>query len=140
MHDLRGGCFGRGYSERMRYRFLTCDVFTDQRFGGNPLAVLPDAEGVTDAQMQQITREFNYSETTFVLPSTNGSTRKARIFTPAQEIPFAGHPNVGTAFVLASLGELGAIGSEMTVTFEEKAGTVPVSSTSARACSGRSTA
>jgi trans-2,3-dihydro-3-hydroxyanthranilate isomerase len=110
----------------MRYRFLTCDVFTDQRFGGNPLAVLPEAEGLTDSEMQQITREFNYSETTFVLPSTNGSTRKVRIFTPAKEIPFAGHPNVGTAFVLASLGELGAVGAETTVTFEEKAGTVPV--------------
>jgi trans-2,3-dihydro-3-hydroxyanthranilate isomerase len=110
----------------MRYRFLTCDVFTDQRFGGNPLAVLPDAQGLTDGEMQQITREFNYSETTFVLPSTNGSTRKVRIFTPAKEIPFAGHPNVGTAFVLASLGELGAVGAEMTVTFEEKAGNVPV--------------
>jgi trans-2,3-dihydro-3-hydroxyanthranilate isomerase len=110
----------------MRYRFLTCDVFTDQRFGGNPLAVLPDASGLTDVEMQQITREFNYSETTFVLPSTNGSTRRVRIFTPAKEIPFAGHPNVGTAFVLASLGEFGDVGAEMTVTFEEKAGTVPV--------------
>jgi trans-2,3-dihydro-3-hydroxyanthranilate isomerase len=110
----------------MGYRFLTCDVFTDRRFGGNQLAVLPDASGLTDAQMQQITREFNYSESTFVLPSSNGSTRKVRIFTPAKEIPFAGHPNVGTAFVLASIGDLGEIGGETTVTFEEQAGAVPV--------------
>ena len=110
----------------MGYRFLTCDVFTDRRFGGNQLAVLPDATGLTDAQMQQITREFNYSESTFVLPSTNGCTRKVRIFTPVKEIPFAGHPNVGTAFVLATIGALGAIGDTATVTFEEKAGTVPV--------------
>jgi trans-2,3-dihydro-3-hydroxyanthranilate isomerase len=88
--------------------------------------VLPDAQGLTDAQMQQIAREFNYSETTFVLPSTTGCTRRVRIFTPTAEIPFAGHPNVGTAFVLATIGELGEIGKEATVTFEEKAGTVPV--------------
>ena len=110
----------------MRVRFITCDVFTDRRFGGNQLAVIPDASALSGAQMQQITREFNYSESTFVLPSTNGCTRQVRIFTPAKEIPFAGHPNVGTAFVLASLGELGEFGDETTVTFEEQAGTVPV--------------
>jgi len=110
----------------MRIRFLTCDVFTDRRFGGNQLAVLPDASGLTDAQMQQIAREFNFSESTFVLPSTTGCTRRVRIFTPTAEIPFAGHPNVGTAFVLATIGELGEVGKTMTVTFEEKAGTVPV--------------
>lgn len=110
----------------MRVRFLTCDVFTDRRFGGNQLAVMPEAAGLTDVQMQQIAREFNYSESTFVLPSTTGCTRRVRIFTPAAEIPFAGHPNVGTAFVLASIGELGKLGDETTVTFEEKAGTVPV--------------
>ena len=110
----------------MQYRFLTCDVFTDRRFGGNQLAVIPDASGLTDAQMQQIAREFNFSESTFVLPSTTGCTRRVRIFTPTAEIPFAGHPNVGTAFVLATIGELGEIGKSMTVTFEEKAGTVPV--------------
>jgi trans-2,3-dihydro-3-hydroxyanthranilate isomerase len=110
----------------MAYRFLTCDVFTDRRFGGNQLAVLPDGSGLTDAQMQQIAREFNFSESTFVLPSATGCTRRVRIFTPTAEIPFAGHPNVGTAFVLASIGELGDITKETTVTFEEKAGTVPV--------------
>lgn len=110
----------------MRYRFLICDVFTNQRFGGNQLAVLPDAAGLSTAQMQQIAREFNFSESTFVLPSATGCTRQVRIFTPAAELPFAGHPNVGTAFVLATIGELGDVGPGTTVTFEEKAGTVPV--------------
>src|SRR3954449_153635 len=77
--------------------------------------------------MQQITREFNYSETAFVFPADMpGHTRKVRIFTPAQEIPFAGHPNVGTAFVLASTGELGEIRSQLAVAFEEDAGIVSV--------------
>ena len=110
----------------MRYRFLICDVFTNQRFGGNQLAVLPQASGLTDAQMQQIAREFNFSESTFVFPSTTGCTRQVRIFTPVAELPFAGHPNVGTAFVLATIGELGEIGATTTVTFDEKAGRVPV--------------
>ena len=72
--------------------------------------------------MQQIAREFNFSETTFVFPPKTGHTRHVRIFTPAREIPFAGHPNVGTAFVLASIGEFGEIKSSHTVTFEEDAG------------------
>jgi trans-2,3-dihydro-3-hydroxyanthranilate isomerase len=110
----------------MRYRYYTCDVFTPTRFGGNQLAVLPDAQGLSDRQMQQIAREFNFSETTFVLPPGHGHTRRVRIFTPTAELPFAGHPNVGTAFVLATVGELGPIGTPMTVTFEEKAGPVPI--------------
>jgi trans-2,3-dihydro-3-hydroxyanthranilate isomerase len=76
--------------------------------------------------MQQIAREFNYSETAFVFPAEAGHTRRVRIFTPAQEVPFAGHPNVGTAFVLATTGELGDIRSLPAVTFEEKAGLVPI--------------
>ena len=111
----------------MKYRYYTCDVFTEHRFGGNPLAVLPHADGLSGRQMQQITREFNYSETAFVFPPEKGQTRKVRIFTPAREIPFAGHPNVGTAFVLASTGEFGEIQSSHTITFEEKAGLVLVS-------------
>jgi len=110
----------------MKHRYVTCDVFTDTRFGGNPLAVLPDAEGLSDLQMQQIAREFNYSETTFVFPPETGHTQKVRIFTPSQEVPFAGHPNIGTAFVLARSGALGEISSSINVTFEEKAGLVPI--------------
>jgi len=111
----------------MRYRYFICDVFTRERFGGNPLAVLPDARGLSDLQMQRIAREFNFSESTFVLPPENGGTRRVRIFTPTKEIPFAGHPNVGTAFVLASAGELGELGDRAEVVFEENAGAVPVS-------------
>lgn len=110
----------------MRYRYFICDVFTDTRFGGNQLAVLPDAQGLSDRQMQQIAREFNFSESTFVFPPEAGHTRKVRIFTPSIEVPFAGHPNVGTAFVLATAGEFGAIEPEVKVTFEEKAGLVSV--------------
>src|SRR5918999_2366504 len=106
----------------MRYQYYICDVFTDTRFGGNQLAVLPFAEGLTTEQMQQITREFNFAESTFVLSPKLGHTRQVRIFTPAKEIPFAGHPNVGTAFTLATTGAFGEIGESMTVTFEEKAG------------------
>ncbi len=110
----------------MRYSYVICDVFTDTRFGGNQLAVLPEAAGLSARQMQQIAREFNFSETTFVLPPEAGHTRRVRIFTPATELPFAGHPNVGTAFVLATTGALGPIDGRMSVTFEEKAGLVPI--------------
>lgn len=110
----------------MKYRYYTCDVFTETRFGGNQLAVLPHADGLSAQQMQQIAREFNFSETTFVFPAKADHTRHVRIFTPAREIPFAGHPNVGTAFVLASAGEFGEIKSALTVTFEEEAGLVSV--------------
>ena len=110
----------------MSYRFHICDVFTERRFGGNPLAVLPDARGLSSEQMQQIAREFNFSETTFVLPAERGATRRVRIFTPGREVPFAGHPNIGTAFVLAKRGELGGIGDGKTITFEEAAGLVEV--------------
>src|SRR6478736_5778359 len=110
----------------MKYRYYICDVFTERRFGGNPLAVLPKAEGLSDHEMQQITREFNFSESAFVFPAKAGNTRHVRIFTPAGEIPFAGHPNVGTAFVLASAGEFGQIKSSLTVTFEEESGLVSI--------------
>ncbi len=110
----------------MRYKYYICDVFTDQRFGGNQLAVLPEAEGLTDKQMQQIAREFNFSESTFVFPAEKGNTRKVRIFTPASEVPFAGHPNIGTAFVLASSGELELLNETTEIVFEEMAGLVPI--------------
>jgi trans-2,3-dihydro-3-hydroxyanthranilate isomerase len=111
----------------MRYPYYICDVFTATRFGGNQLAVLPHADGLSDRQMQQVAREFNFSETTFVLPPEAGHTRRVRIFTPSTEVPFAGHPNIGTAFALATAGELGPIDPSITVTFEERAGVVPVS-------------
>lgn len=86
-----------------RYRVL--DVFTDSAYGGNPLAVLPEAEGLTETQMQQIAREFNLSETAFVRPPRNrGETHRLRIFTPTRELPFAGHPTIGTALALADEG------------------------------------
>lgn len=110
----------------MEYRYYICDVFTDRRFGGNQLAVLPEAEGLSDRQMQQIAREFNFSESTFVFPPEAGHTRRVRIFTPSIEVPFAGHPNIGTAFALASAGEFGPIDGSVTVTFEEKGGLVPI--------------
>jgi trans-2,3-dihydro-3-hydroxyanthranilate isomerase len=84
------------------YEFVTVDVFTDRRFGGNPLAVFPDARGLSDDQMQALAMEFNLSETTFVLPPDDPQHHaKVRIFTPRAELPFAGHPNVGTGYVLA---------------------------------------
>ncbi len=110
----------------MRYSYFICDVFTESRFGGNPLAVLPEAEGLSAGQMQKIAREFNFSESTFVFPHEDDLSRRVRIFTPATEVPFAGHPNIGTAFVLATHGAFGDMEDSTTVTFEEKAGSVPV--------------
>jgi trans-2,3-dihydro-3-hydroxyanthranilate isomerase len=107
----------------MLLRYHTVDVFTRTRFGGNPLAVVLGADGLTAEQMQAIVREFNYSETSFVLrPSDPRHTAEVRIFTPTVEVPFAGHPNVGTAFVLASAG---VAGMRDEFIFEEKAGLVP---------------
>ncbi len=105
--------------------YATVDVFTEHQFGGNPLAVVFDAGELTTRQMQAIAAEFNYSETTFVLPAEKpGHTAHVRIFTPRAEMPFAGHPNVGTAFALARRKpELGHYGR---MTFEEGAGIVPV--------------
>lgn len=110
----------------MRYRFFTLDVFTDSRFGGNQLAVLPEAAGLSAGQMQQIAREFNFAESTFVLPAEQGQTARVRIFTPTAEVPFAGHPNIGTATALALAGRLGTLDAPMTIRFEEKAGLVPI--------------
>ncbi len=105
------------------YEFVTLNVFTDERFGGNPLAVLPDANGLTDAQMQAIASEFNLSETTFVLPPDNPRHHaRVRIFTRKHEMSFAGHPNVGTGFVLATM----AGDPPEHYTFEEIAGLVRV--------------
>jgi trans-2,3-dihydro-3-hydroxyanthranilate isomerase len=107
----------------MQRRYITVDVFTDRAFGGNPLAVVLDAGGLTTAQMQAIASEFNYSETTFVLPPQDAAhDAQVRIFTVNREIPFAGHPNVGTAFVLATLAKQ----PPARLLFEERAGLVPV--------------
>ena len=87
------------------YPFVQLDVFTDRAFTGNPLAVFPEAEGLTDEQMQQIAREMNLSETVFVLPSDKEDVlRRLRIFTPTSELPFAGHPIAGTWYCLAREG------------------------------------
>lgn len=111
----------------MPYRFYTADVFTDTLFGGNQLAVFPDAQGLQPEQMQQIAREFNLSETVFVLPpETPEGTRRLRIFTPGTELPFAGHPTVGTAYVLATIGDIALTADETTIAFEEPVGLVPV--------------
>lgn len=112
----------------MRYEFWTADVFTDRVFGGNPLAVIPDAKGLSPEQMQSIAREFNLSETSFVLPPEAGSeTFGVRIFTPARELPFAGHPTIGTACVLAAAGRVKLDRGEGKVILGEGVGPVPVS-------------
>ena len=106
-----------------RFAFVTVDVFTDRRFGGNPLAVFPDARGLDDGEMQAIAAEFNLSETTFVLPPDDPSnTARVRIFNRTAEMPFAGHPNVGTGWVLARRGS----GRDGVLRFEELAGLVEV--------------
>lgn len=105
------------------YRFVTVDVFTDRRFGGNPLAVFPEAAGLSAHDMQALAAEFNLSETTFVLPPEDPRhSARVRIFGPRSELPFAGHPNVGTAYVLAGAMER----PPEHFTFEEQAGLVRV--------------
>src|SRR6195256_4768581 len=112
----------------MRLQFETVDVFTSDQFSGNPLAVVLNAEGLSTEQMQSIAAEFNLAETTFVLPpKASAHTAEVRIFTPRGEMPFAGHPNVGTAFVLARAGtSYGRTVAGDRVIFKEKAGLVPI--------------
>lgn len=105
------------------YRFTTVDVFTTTRFGGNQLAVFPDARGLSDAEMQALAAEFNLSETTFVLPPDSPqNSARVRIFNRVAEMPFAGHPNVGTAYVLGQADE----DRPRAYRFEEPAGLVEV--------------
>lgn len=112
----------------MQYRFYTADVFTNQRFGGNQLAVFPDATGLSPELMAQIAREFNLSETVFVFPPDDPAhTRRLRIFTPGMELPFAGHPTIGAAYVLAATGAIPTQAAETRIIFEEGVGPVPVS-------------
>ena len=121
----------------MHPRYLTVDVFTNHVFGGNQLAVFPDAADIPPELMPLIAREFNYSETTFVLPPTDPKhTRRVRIFTPGSELAFAGHPTVGTAHVLATIGAIELTGDETRIVFEEGVGPVPVT---IRAREGRPT-
>ena len=111
----------------MHPRYLTADVFTDHIFGGNQLAVFPDASGIPPELMPRIAREFNYSETTFVLPPADPKhTCRVRIFTPGSELAFAGHPTVGTAHVLATIGAVELTGEETRIVLEEGVGPVPV--------------
>ena len=111
----------------MELDYRTLDVFTDTPLAGNPLAVFPRARGLDTAQMQKIAHEMNLSETVFVFPPrTPQGTRRVRIFTPGREVPFAGHPTVGTAFYLVASGEvaLGEDGGE--IVLEEEVGPVRV--------------
>lgn len=114
--------------EMARHRFHTLDVFTDTRFGGNPLAVVLDADELSSERMQTIAAEFNISETVFVLkPVTAGANRKRlRIFTPAVELPFAGHPTVGASYLLAKLGLVEIDPTNPVMVLEEGVGDVPV--------------
>jgi len=100
------------------YSFRQVDVFTDTPLAGNPLAVFSDARGLDAAAMQAVAREMNLSETTFVLPAEVGGDAKVRIFTPATELPFAGHPSVGTAWDLVSRGAVGIVSPVTRVTLE----------------------
>jgi PhzF family phenazine biosynthesis protein len=110
------------YTDAMAYAFRIMNVFTvgNDRLSGNPLCVFEDARGLTDAQMQALARQMNLSETTFVLPPSGDADARVRIFTPSYEMPFAGHPTLGTASVV------GALRGVTKLTFEMKAGRVPV--------------
>jgi trans-2,3-dihydro-3-hydroxyanthranilate isomerase len=108
-------------------KFYQADVFTGQPFGGNPVAVFPNAQGLTDFELQQIAREMNLSETVFVLPPTDeAAVVRLRIFTPTQEIPFAGHPVLGTFYVLAQLGLIAVTDGVTRVMQECNIGLYPV--------------
>lgn len=111
----------------MNKEFYTLDVFTQQPFCGNQLAVFPSAEGLTSETMQKIAIEFNFSETVFVMPSENHQADfKLRIFTPGGEIPFAGHPTIGTAFLLAKIGKIPLTENPTQTYLQEGIGNVPV--------------
>ncbi len=112
----------------MKHPFFTLDVFTDRAFSGNQLAVFPDAANVPSERMQSIAREFNFSETVFVLPPENPAhARRVRIFTPGAELPFAGHPTVGAAHLLAAIGAVPTVEGDNSFVLEEGVGPVRVS-------------
>ncbi|MDI6695311.1 MAG: PhzF family phenazine biosynthesis protein [Anaerolineales bacterium] len=109
------------------YHFYTLDVFTHRIFGGNPLAVFPDARGLSADLMQKIAGEFNLSETVFILPPEDPAhTRRLRIFSPSTELSFAGHPTIGAAYLLAKIGEIPLPAQSTEIIFEEGVGEVPV--------------
>jgi len=111
----------------MSHRYVTLDVFTDRPFGGNPLAVFPEASALSGEQMQRLAHELNLSETVFVLPPADPAhAARVRIFTPESELPFAGHPTIGTAHALAHLGRLTLEAPATTIVLEEGVGPVAV--------------
>jgi trans-2,3-dihydro-3-hydroxyanthranilate isomerase len=114
----------------MALKLHTLDVFTERRFGGNPLAVVHDADALDGKEMQVIARELNLSETVFLLkPANPAHSAKVRIFTPGRELPFAGHPTIGTAILLAELREMLANGDgerDAIIVLEQAIGTVRV--------------
>ncbi|WP_447972531.1 PhzF family phenazine biosynthesis protein [Nitrospira sp. Kam-Ns4a] len=113
--------------QRRTLRVYQADVFTDLPFGGNPVAVIPEADALSDWELQQIAREMNLSETVFVLPPADRSaSAKIRIFTPTQEIPFAGHPVIGAFFVLGTLRRLSLMEPVTSVSYECNIGVFPV--------------
>ena len=109
----------------MKHQFFTLDVFAEQKFEGNQLAVIPNAESLDTKQMQKIAQEFNYSETVFITQGNSENTWNLRIFTPASEIDFAGHPNIGAAMLLAYLGEI-TDKEKAEIIFKERIGNVPI--------------
>lgn len=114
-------------AEPRTLQFYQADVFTDRPFGGNPVAVIPEAGGLSDGILQHIAREMNLSETVFVFPPTDANAvAKVRIFTPLQEIPFAGHPILGTFFVLGTLGRLPLHGAATRMLYECNLGSFPI--------------
>lgn len=109
----------------MKYQFFTLDVFAERIFEGNQLAVIPNAESLSDEQMQKIAQEFNYSETVFIIQGKSEKSWNVRIFTPNAEIDFAGHPNIGAAMLLAYIGEF-TDKEKSEIIFKEKVGEVPI--------------
>lgn len=107
-------------------RYFLADVFTGQAFAGNPLAVFPEGDALSDAEMQRIARELNLSETTFVCAPRVGNGCRVRIFAPAKELPFAGHPTIGTAHVLARIGAFPFTDGDNQIEFLEGVGPVPI--------------
>jgi trans-2,3-dihydro-3-hydroxyanthranilate isomerase len=109
----------------MEYEFFVMDVFTDKKFEGNQLAVLLSSDGINDETMQKIAREFNYSETVFVSSDNKQNVKNVKIFTPASEVDFAGHPNIGAAMLLARIGKY-SDEKQIDIIFKEKVGDVPI--------------